>query len=253
MIDAEWTEVATDKVLAGLAAYWANPEPDRYSHRIPERIAGSKWDQQIPEGVRNPYWEILRQMPMSFRYSERPEPDSYFFAPGEPKRTLTDRTYLTTAFAWSIPSPGDIAWIRDRLGGRGVVEPGAGSGYWAWQLSQSGVDVVAYEPEAPEYNKYVATKPWFPVLHGDHGDVKHHPDRALLLCWPSYGEPWAAWALSAYTGDQLFYVGEGPGGCCADDEFFCLLDAEWAEAGDSPHHITFSGIHCYLTEYRRKV
>jgi hypothetical protein len=88
-------------------------------------------------------------------------------------------------------------------------------------------------------------------MRGDHGEVAHHPDRAMLLCWPSYDEPWAAWSLAAYKGDQLFYIGEGPGGCCADDEFFSLLDAEWEEAGDCPAHVSYAGIHCYLTEYRR--
>jgi len=46
--------------------------------------------------------------------------------------------------------------------------------------------------------------------------------------------------------------GEPEGGCCADDAFFGMLDAEWDEVGDCPHHVTFGGIHCYLTEYRRK-
>jgi hypothetical protein len=82
--------------------------------------------------------------------------------------------------------------------------------------------------------------------------VKHHPDRALFLCWPSFDDPWAAQALACYAGDLLIYAGEGEGGCTADDEFFKLLEAEWDELEYSPRHVTYRGIHDYLTAYRRK-
>ena len=100
-------------------------------------------------------------------------------------------------------------------------------------------------------NKF-ARREWTTLLRDDHAAPKHHPDRALFLCWPSYAEPWAAQALACYTGDMLIYAGEGEGGCTADDEFFRLLDAEWEEIGDSPAHISYWGIHCYLTAYRRR-
>lgn len=135
---------------------------------------------------------------------------------------------------------------------RASWEPGAGGGYWAWQLAQAGVGVAAYEPASPAENNFVVGEPWIPVQRGDHTVTADHPARSLLLCWPSYDESWGTEALRAYKGTQLFYAGEGPGGCTADDEFFDLLAAGWDEVGDCPHHVTYSGIHCYLTEYRRK-
>lgn len=253
--ETKLTAVVTERVLANLAEFWEHPVPGRFSQRMPQRIAGGPHDQAVPEGTQNPYWEIVRQLPLTSipnPWSRRPEPDAYWFGPGEELRQFADRHSLCTAFSWAIPSPGDVAWIKARLGGRGIVEPGAGHGYWAWQLAQAGVDVVAYEPVAPEDNTFVTGEPWSPVLPGDHDAVKAHPDRSLLLCWPSYSEPWASWALANYAGDQLFYAGEGEGGCCADDGFFRLLEAEWEDMGDSPSHISYHGIHCYLTEYRRK-
>lgn len=243
-------------LMASLAEFWQNPAPHDFTGRVPGRIAGSEHDQLTPEGISNPYWEIIRHAPLDtigqpWR-NYRPEPDAYFSEPGTRGRYLVSRTVLCPMYSWSIPSPGDIAWITERSEGRGIVETGAGGGYWAWQLAQAGADVVAYEPVAPEDNKFVTGPEWHPVLRGDHGETARHPDRSLLLCWPSYSEPWAAWSLAAYKGDQLFYAGEGEGGCCADDEFFSLLSAEWEEAGDCPHHVSYSGIHCYLTEYRRK-
>lgn len=249
------TEVHAWALQAALAEYWRNPQPDEFTGRIPSRIAGSAQDQLVPEGISNPYWELVRQMPLDTfgdPWRKTPSPDPFFCEPGTRGRYLVSRHALCGLYSWAICSPGDVAWIRERLAGRGIVEPGAGAGYWAWQLTQAGVDVAAYEPVCPADNKFVDGNQWHPVLRDDHGATAHHPDRSLLLCWPSYGEPWAAWSLAAYKGDQLFYVGEGEGGCCADDGFFSLLDTEWEDAGGCPAHVSYGGIHCYLTEYRRK-
>jgi hypothetical protein len=247
------TDVARGTMLADLAEFWQDPQPDRITGRVPSRIAGSAQDQPVPGGTQNPYWEIVRQIPLDTigdPWRKLASPDPFFLTPDN--RYIASRHALCGMYSWSIPSPGDIAWITERLGGRGVVEPGAGLGYWAWQLAQAGVDVAAYDPKDPADNHHTEGEPWFRVLRGDHDAVKHHADRSLLLCWPTYSDGWAAQALGAYQGDQLFYIGEGPGGCCADDGFFDLLGKEWEDAGDCPHHVTYSGIHCYLTEYRRK-
>lgn len=118
-------------------------------------------------------------------------------------------------------------------------------------MRQAGIDAVAYEPLDIADNKY-ARREWAELLRDGHDAPRRHPDRALFLCWPSYGDPWASHALACYEGDLLIYAGEGEGGCCADDEFFKLIDSEWEEAGVSPSHVSFWGIHCYLTAYRRK-
>jgi len=247
----------TAVVLADLAGWWASPSPSKFSGQIPGRIAGSQWDQQVPEGTENPYWEIIRQLPLDdigtgFPWRTRPEPSTHVFVDApEGVRYFADRFALCGTYSWSIPSPGDIAWIKGILDGRGMVEPGAGGGYWAWQMGQAGIDAVAYEPHEVADNKFIRRE-WATLLREDHATPAHHPDRALFLCWPSYAEPWAAQALASYSGDLLIYAGEGEGGCCADDEFFRMLGTEWEEAGASAKHISYWGIHCYLTAYRRK-
>lgn len=246
--------VDPDAILADLADWWASPFPRKYAGTIPRRIAGSEWDQAVPEGTENPYWEIIRQLPLEELSSvfsrHRPEPVMFVERP-RGRGLIVSRDDLCGTFSWSIPSPGDMTWMRSFLGGRGVVEAGAGGGYWAWQMRQAGIDAVAYEPVEAADNKFVRRE-WTALLRDGHDAPKHHPDRALFLCWPSYSDPWAAHALACYAGDTLIYAGEGEGGCCADDDFFRLLDAEWEEAGSSPAHISFWGIHCYLTAYRRK-
>lgn len=220
-------------------------------------ILGGGYDQPVPEGTSNPYWEIVRRMPTNNFFGTRAEPDGHWCADVSLIRQAydagLDRSSLCARYAWSIPTPGDMAWLRQILAGRGVVEVGAGSGYWAWQMAQAGIDVVAYDPHPPgPENKYVLHRLYAPVEVGDELVAADHPDRALLLCWPSYGAGFAASALKAYRGDMLVFIGEGPGGCTADDEFFELLDGGWDEVSVSPLHVSFWGIHCSATAYARR-
>jgi hypothetical protein len=249
-------EVVESAVLASLAEFWADPQPDVIGRMPAGKIAGSIWDDPVPEGARNPYWEIIRQVPLEEPYPFgrcRPEPNSFVMRKvrGGGSELLVARDSLCKTFSWSIPSPGDMKWLKGVLEGRGVVECGAGGGYWAWQMRQAGIDVVAYEPQEVTDNHY-AMREWTGLLRDGHEASGQHPERALFLCWPSYSDPWAAHSLACYQGDLLIYCGEGEGGCCADDEFFKLLDAEWGDCGYSPAHVSYWGIHCYLTAYRRK-
>lgn len=248
------TEVPlTDAELIELA-HRLQPWRPRFGGLPPDvPIAGSDWDQKAQGGIENPLWEIVRHTPGSPSWnSGRIEPDGYHAA--QPGFSQISRHELCVRFSWSIPSPGDMVWLAKLLDGRGVVEIGAGSGYWAWQMTQAGIDVIAFDPYLPgPDNQYVRHKLYHPVLPGDDRKAAYYPERALLLCWPSYCADFATEALKAYPGDLLVYIGEGEGGCCADDGFFKLLDAEWDEESESPFHVTWSGIHCHMTAYRRRV
>jgi hypothetical protein len=209
------------------------------------RIAGSAYDQATPAGVDNPYWEIVRQLPSVREAGQGICPDG--FARGLP----VGHHLLTKRYSWAIPSPGDIAWLAQILHGRGLVEIGAGSGYWVWQATQAGIDAIAYEPVSASANAYTDGTEYSVIRRDGPTAARHHPDRALLLCWPSHGDPWAYKALHAYTGDLLIYIGQGAGGRCADDDFFQFLARAWTPIGSSSHHITWRHVHSAMTAYSR--
>lgn len=112
----------------------------------------------------NPLWEIVRRIPDgSLGYPGQPwaPTTSGLVYDGEDWHrddTLPSRTMLCRGFSWAIPSPPALDWLVWHLDGRGVVEVGAGMGYWAWQLTQLGVDVVAYDKAPPDthFNGYHA-------------------------------------------------------------------------------------------------
>jgi hypothetical protein len=250
----------TDTLLADLNAWWAQVQdspPLGFSGDPPRRIAGGEFDQAVADGTVNPYWEIIRQLPvddMPMPWRHRPEPSLHWAGSTGGRREFkffADRFDMCSSYSWGICTPGDIAWMTSVLGGQGVVECGAGTGYWAWQLRQAGVDVAAYDPNEAGVTNGFARREWTTVLRDGHEASKHHSDRALFLCWPSYAQPWAAQSLACYTGDLLIFCGEGEGGCTADDDFFRQLETEWEEIGLCPAHLSYWGIHDELTAYRR--
>jgi hypothetical protein len=110
-----------------------------------------------------------------------------------------------------------------------VVEVGAGTGYWARLLHDRGVLVTAYDrhpPPSQENQWFARRRPWFPVHRGDETAVTEHPERTLLIVWPTRDQCWAADAVELFHhvgGQCLVCVGEGPGGRAGDDRFHALL------------------------------
>lgn len=98
-----------------------------------------------------------------------------------------------------MPTDAALRAIQDTVraaAASGLVEIGAGTGYWAWLLRERGVDIVAYDrrpPSAPAVNGHHAVRyqgeavnapPFVEVVEGGPEMAAMHPDRALFLCWP---------------------------------------------------------------------
>lgn len=134
------------------------------------------------------------------------------------------REDLVRRYAFAIPTDTALGVIA-AAAPSGVVEIGAGTGYWARLLDERGVDVVAYDPHpapSPDNPWFAGSEAWFPVRASDHRVIGHHGDRALLLVWPTRNETWPLDTLDLYAaagGRTVIYVGEGPGGSTGDDAF----------------------------------
>lgn len=135
---------------------------------------------------------------------------------------------LVRRFAYGIPNDEALEAIA-AASPAGVVELGAGTGYWARLLHERGVDVVAYDrwPPGSSANEFVDDGvQWFPVREGDERAVAGHVDRTLLLVWPTWNETWPAGAVAAFhaaCGTTLVFVGEGPGGLTGDSVLHAQL------------------------------
>lgn len=207
--------------------------------------------------IDNPYWDAVRDL-------VGPHP---YFAGGPPcvdwtrydhvnKTIPIRRDEFVAQYAWTITTPRSVAFMAEHSRGR-LIDPLAGTGYWAYLLDQAGVDVVAYDlhpPDGSQHNHYhKGQESHAPVMKGRAVEtVTVHADRTLLLSWPPYDDSIGARTLRAYKGDRVIYIGEGSGGCCGTDALFDQLDDGWSEvASHAP--VQWFGLHDYITVYDRKV
>jgi hypothetical protein len=155
-------------------------------------------------------------------------------------------------YSWAVPNDAAFDTIA-RYSPNGVVEIGAGGGYWAMLLRGHGVDVVAFDPDpVGGPTGWHDGHQWSEVLQGDHHRIKDYPDRTLLLVWPSYGGAWSHEVIEEYQGDIIVYVGDDR--CCGDARMHELLgdcpDALFRPVDDTEIP-QWSGIHDQLTVHRR--
>lgn len=135
---------------------------------------------------------------------------------------------LVARYGFAVPTEEALEVIRT-ASPQGVVEIGAGTGYWARLLHDRRVEVAAYDLEPPPSATnpwFAGSEPWHRVERGDHTAVDRLADRTLLLVWPTKNETWPSDALDAYYdagGTTVAYVGEGPGGHTGDDVFHARL------------------------------
>jgi hypothetical protein len=246
-----------DTIQATLSTMWSLYRPGRRVQTpgaMPPDILGgpatplSRHGDPLPADMNNPYWSIALLLPTSGTDRGRPELSTFF---GQPDCLPVTRDDLTYTYSFAVPSPRDIDFLVAQLDGRAVIELGAGTGYWAWQLSQRNVDVLAYDSFHWADNQLISGIQYHPVHRGSVEKIAEHADRVLMLCWPDYDTPFARQALEAYSGDEVIYIGEGWGGCTGDDAFGEMLAEKWEHVASSPGHVNYYGIHSDVGVYRR--
>lgn len=229
---AEYLEMAPNLPGTG------NEETDRgFDIRLIHYMTG--------DDSQNPYWDIVAALVSAGPAERDNRREVNGGKPNGSARLAFAQTILQAAYAYAIPSPETLQWVVSLCNGRGLLETGAGRGYWAHLLQQHGLDVLAFDSEPPDSTPNVSfpetsgqRSVWHPV--GSLADLERtHSagDRVLFLCWPpGWGDPMALNALTRYAdagGDRLIYIGEPKGGKTGTDEFFDALTAEWTlEAED---------------------
>lgn len=129
---------------------------------------------------------------------------------------------------FAIPTDEALRAVID-FSPNGIVEIGAGLGYWARLLEDRGADVVAFDlhpPPSPHNTWFAGTEPHLEVVGAEATIAADHPERTLLVIWPSKNEGWAAAGSAAFHaagGSRLAYVGGDHGGRTADDEFHAQM------------------------------
>lgn len=204
----------------------------------------------------NEYWEAVRghvQMDNVFG-SPVPVVDAYGSIRGD-YGIKVDRNALCSKYSWTVTDPATVEFVRDHAGPM-LVDPLAGSGWWAYLLEQDHVDVLASDanpPDGTDANTWHRGGAHLPLLRLDAVDAVERggPLRTLLLSWPPYDSDIGAQILAAYRGSRIIYIGEGWGGCCGDDGMFQQFESDWSEVAEH-RPIQYYGIRDWVTVYERK-
>ena len=160
---------------------------------------------------------------------------SGFRRPGQSLDSYVDgRHEFVRKFSFSIPTAAVIKKLARVVGP--IVEVGAGTGYWAYELCEAGADIVATDLMTFGQDIYDFRESYFEVEQLDAlAAAQQYSARSLLVSWPddfnaAFG--WSDEMLEAYekAGDrQVIYIGEGNGGCTGSDRFHALLRHRWHE------------------------
>lgn len=146
------------------------------------------------------------------------------------------REQFINEYGWSVPDREAIESIKEFVGNEPIIEIGAGYGLWAKLLQDAGVTVKATDllQEPEEHHMYnPKARSFTDVEQMSHQDAMQAYGHygVLMLAWPPYDESMAAETLKTFRGNKLVYVGEGSGGCTADDEFCSILTSNWQNVG----------------------
>ena len=159
---------------------------------------------------------------------------------------------IRPTFSWAIPDEKAIQLISKYSP---IIEIGAGRGYWAKLISETGADILAFDlfPPNKEARNFFHHAPglYFPVAKGGAATVKKHPNRTLFLCWPPYDTPMALQTVKAFKGTHVIYIGEGSGGCTGCDKFHSYLEKHFDEV-ETYSIPQWFGIHDYMSVHKRK-
>lgn len=138
------------------------------------------------------------------------------------------RKIFIEKYSWAVPSYDAITTIANFVKDDVILEIGSGSGLWASLLRAEGTHIYPTDKQEScwqhEHGKFCHVE----RLTASQAIKKYNEDcNALMMVWPPYNKRMAYYALSAFKGNKVIYIGEGYGGCTGCDKFHQLLAKEW--------------------------
>lgn len=156
--------------------------------------------------------------------------------------------------SWSIPCKEVFDLIKKYSVGKTIYDPLCGTAYWCKLLQEEGFETKASDLFVGEDNKYRHNSTFIEIEKKDAIEVVAELDDCinLLLSWPPYDESLGYDIVKGLPDNSIvFYVGEGYGGCCGNDDMFVCFEKEY-DLIDEFRLPQFMGLHDYFQVYKKK-
>jgi len=173
---------------------------------------------------------------------------------------IEHRARFCREFCFTVPDPRTLEFIEKHLPKQPVLDPMAGTGYWAWMLSQLGFEVKAsdlfpVDCQAKNFYHPGLERPYYPVALQDAKAavldcVIRNTPHTVVLSWVPYEDTVGEELLELTKATHILYIGEERGGCCGTDKMFDILESKWRLL-HSHRPWQFPGIHDYVSIWER--
>jgi hypothetical protein len=140
---------------------------------------------------------------------------------------MTMRESYIRQYGFYIVSEDFIQNTVENFSKNKILEVGAGTGFLSACLQNAGVDIIPTEAHLTN-NHYGFKKTYTEIIEEDSVNyLKNNKNRfdTVLMSWPNYDSTFAYKVVkNMVAGQTLIYIGEGYGGCTADDKFFDYME-----------------------------
>lgn len=168
---------------------------------------------------------------------------------------LKRRSQFIDIFGFSVPCREVVDDIKNFVGKDKIIEIGSGRGIWSCLFRKSGITTIATDigSTGGYYRNFDNVWTDIEIIECNVALKKYTDCNCIFMSWPPYLSSMAYNVLNTFKGNKMIYIGEDPGGCCADNDFFDLIDREWIQVTEYKHEIPkWIGIHDTIKYYIRR-
>ncbi len=145
--------------------------------------------------------------------------------------------------------------LSNFLENKSVLEVGAGSGFLSSELLKRNVEITASDVQVT-HNSYGFKKFYCNVIESSAINMMNKDIfDVIIMSWPNYESNFAYdVANNLKENQQLVYIGEGYGGCTANDNFFDFVEEKFQKVKHdlNKNFTNWSGIHDKISVFQLK-
>jgi hypothetical protein len=201
-------------------------------NNIPDQIDFQEFEKLIPNLAQelNPYKQMFNHL-LKNGVLEEPLSDSFDKNFLLSTALFMIRKEYISRFGFYLISQPFLNICADLFQDMNILEVGAGTGFLSHQLKNLNLNISAIDQKI-QNNNYGFKNTYFDLIEDNAIDfLKNHSEFDLIIMsWPNYNSSFAYNILKNMRPKQkLLYIGEGFGGCTANDQFFDLLEKRTIE------------------------